>query len=94
MYIYIYMYMYITGVHLGGEISFVCIFVFYMYSMPPHIIQNISCILMQVIQAGMFDQKSTTSERKAFLEALLEEEATEEEVRGHSLMTRVCFQRR
>ena len=36
---------------------------------------------MQVIQAGMFDQKSTTSERKAFLEALLEEEANEDEVR-------------
>ncbi|CAI8041926.1 Transcription activator BRG1 [Geodia barretti] len=33
----------------------------------------------KVIQAGMFDQKSTTSERKAFLEALLEEEAIEEE---------------
>ena len=28
----------------------------------------------------MFDQKSTTSERKAFLEALIEEEGTEEEV--------------
>ena len=38
--------------------------------------------LLQVIQAGMFDQKSTTSERKAFLEALLEEEAIEDEVRG------------
>ena len=35
---------------------------------------------VQVIQAGMFDQKSTTSERKAFLEALLEEEGIEEEV--------------
>lgn len=33
----------------------------------------------KVIQAGMFDQKSTTSERKAFLEALLEEEGTEDE---------------
>ena len=33
----------------------------------------------------MFDQKSTTSERKAFLEALLEEEGTEEEVRGHAV---------
>ena len=35
--------------------------------------------LMQVIQAGMFDQKSTGSERKAFLEAILEEEAAVEE---------------
>ena len=35
--------------------------------------------LLQVIQAGMFDQKSTGSERKAFLEAILEEEAEEEE---------------
>lgn len=34
---------------------------------------------LQVIQAGMFDQKSTGSERKAFLEAILEEEAEEEE---------------
>ena len=33
----------------------------------------------------MFDQKSTTSERKAFLEALLEEEGIEEEVRGHAI---------
>ena len=33
----------------------------------------------QVIQAGMFDQKSTGSERKAFLEAILEEEAEVEE---------------
>ena len=41
-------------------------------------------LLLQVIQAGMFDQKSTTSERKAFLEALLEEEGTEDEVRGHT----------
>ena len=80
--------------HLGGEISFVCIFAFYMYMYAAPHYPNISCILMQVIQAGMFDQKSTTSERKAFLEALLEEEATEEEVRVHSLMTRVCFQRR
>ena len=34
----------------------------------------------KVIQAGMFDQKSTGSERVAFLEAILEEEQ-EEEVR-------------
>ena len=34
---------------------------------------------LQVIQAGMFDNKSTGSERKAFLEAILEEEGTEEE---------------
>ena len=34
---------------------------------------------VQVIQAGMFDQKSTGIERKAFLEAILEEEAVEEE---------------
>ena len=34
---------------------------------------------LQVIQAGMFDQKSTGSERKAFLEAILEEEGAEEE---------------
>ena len=33
----------------------------------------------KVIQAGMFDQKSTGSERKAFLEALLEEEANDDE---------------
>ena len=33
----------------------------------------------KVIQAGMFDQKSTSSERRAFLEAILEEEAAEEE---------------
>ena len=36
-------------------------------------------VVSQVIQAGMFDQKSTGSERKAFLEAILEEEAVEEE---------------
>ena len=42
---------------------------------------------VQVIQAGMFDQKSTTSERKAFLEALLEEEGTEEEVRVQKYTT-------
>ena len=36
----------------------------------------------KVIQAGMFDQKSTGSERKAFLEAILEEEQ-EEEVCAH-----------
>jgi hypothetical protein len=37
----------------------------------------------------MFDQKSTTSERKAFLEALLEEEGIEEEkfLMMSSLMT-------
>ena len=40
--------------------------------------------LLQVIQAGMFDQKSTMSERKAFLEAVLEEEANEDEVPYHS----------
>ena len=34
----------------------------------------------KVIQAGMFDQKSTGSERVAFLKAILEEEQ-EEEVR-------------
>ena len=33
----------------------------------------------KVIQAGMFDQKSTSSERRAFLEAILEEEAAEDE---------------
>lgn len=33
----------------------------------------------KVIQAGMFDQKSTGSERKAFLVAILEEEANDEE---------------
>ena len=33
----------------------------------------------QVIQAGMFDQKSTSHERKAFLEAILEMEHEEEE---------------
>ena len=44
---------------------------------------RLEVLLLQVIQAGMFDQKSTTSERKAFLEALLEEEAIEEEVRVH-----------
>ena len=33
----------------------------------------------KVIQAGMFDQKSTGTERKAFLEAILEEEACEDE---------------
>ena len=33
----------------------------------------------KVIQAGMFDQKSTSSERRAFLEAIMEEEATEDE---------------
>ena len=32
----------------------------------------------KVIQAGMFDQKSTGSERKAFLEAILVEEQEEE----------------
>ena len=32
----------------------------------------------KVIQAGMFDQKSTGSERVAFLEAILEEEQEEE----------------
>lgn len=32
----------------------------------------------KVIQAGMFDQKSTGSERKAFLVAILEDEQTEE----------------
>ena len=34
----------------------------------------------------MFDQKSTTSERKAFLEALLEEEAIEYEVCDENLL--------
>lgn len=34
---------------------------------------------VQVIQAGMFDQKSTGMERKAFLEAIIEEEGVEEE---------------
>ena len=33
----------------------------------------------KVIQAGMFDQKSMSSERCAFLEAILEEEAAEDE---------------
>ena len=32
----------------------------------------------KVIQAGMFDQKSTGSERKAFLVAILEDEQAEE----------------
>lgn len=32
----------------------------------------------KVIQAGMFDQKSTGSERKAFLVAILEDEQEEE----------------
>ena len=45
----------------------------------------------------MFDQKSTTSERKAFLEALLEEEATEDEVSlsipffTHCVATHTCI---
>lgn len=48
---------------------------------------EVYCLLccVQVIQAGMFDQKSTTSERKAFLEALLEEEGAAEEVRVHNI---------
>ena len=33
----------------------------------------------EVIQAGMFDQKSTNSEHRVFLEAILEEEAAEDE---------------
>jgi SWI/SNF-related matrix-associated actin-dependent regulator of chromatin subfamily A protein 2/4 len=33
----------------------------------------------KVIQAGMFDQKSTASERKALLMAILEDEQAEEE---------------
>ena len=33
-----------------------------------------------MIQAGMFDQKSTGTERKAFLVAILEEEQNDEEV--------------
>ena len=33
----------------------------------------------KVIQAGMFDQKSTSSKRCVFLEAILEEEAAEDE---------------
>ena len=33
----------------------------------------------KVIQAGMFNQKSTGSERRAFLEAILEEEGNDEE---------------
>ena len=33
----------------------------------------------KVIQTGMFDQKSTSSERRAFLEAILEEKAAEDE---------------
>lgn len=34
----------------------------------------------KVIQAGMFDNKSTTVERRQFLQALLTQEADEEEV--------------
>ena len=33
----------------------------------------------KVIQAGMFNQKSTGSERRAFLEAILEEEGNDDE---------------
>ena len=33
----------------------------------------------KVIQAGMFDQKWTSSERQGSLEAILEEEAAEDE---------------
>ena len=35
--------------------------------------------LPQVIQAGMFDQKSTSTERKQFLEAILDAELEDEE---------------
>ena len=34
----------------------------------------------KVIQAGMFDNKSTNTERKQFLQALLTQEADEDEV--------------
>ena len=44
----------------------------------------------KVIQAGMFDQKSTGSERKAFLEAILEEEQEEEVCVYLSVCLSVC----
>ena len=48
----------------------------------------------KVIQAGMFDQKSTGSERVAFLEAILEEEQEEEvrvgDVGGHVISLFLC----
>jgi SWI/SNF-related matrix-associated actin-dependent regulator of chromatin subfamily A protein 2/4 len=36
----------------------------------------------KVIQAGMFDQKSTGSERQQFLQSILHQDGDEEEVRG------------
>lgn len=40
----------------------------------------IVCVFLQVIQAGMFNQNSTSGERRAFLEALLENDKDDEEV--------------
>ena len=37
-------------------------------------------VFVQVIQAGMFNQNSTSGERRAFLEALLENDKDDEEV--------------
>ena len=59
----------------------------YVYTVHLFITVYVCCVcVVQVIQAGMFDQKSTTSERKAFLEALLEEEAIEYEVCDENLL--------
>ena len=41
----------------------------------------------KVIQAGMFDNKSTIAERKTFLQAILTQEAEEAEA-SHSLLSK------
>lgn len=45
----------------------------------------------KVIQAGMFDQKSSSHERRAFLQAILEHEE-ENEVRSLKIISKRMFQ--